>query len=154
MRLEVTLRARAIWLVGFGSRRRSIDAFGDVMEDVDDGGGLLQAHDGGVSVVCPLRSICPSSGSWSELALTAGLRGRPQAARDARRRRSSPTAPPIWKATRELWPDAIEQRCTVHALRNITSKLPDRLHRELKARYWAILDEATSAADAKAGLIR
>jgi transposase-like protein len=61
-------------------------------------------------------------------------------------------APGIWKATRELWPGAIEQRCTVHALRNLTSKLPQRLHREVKARYWQILDEATSAADAKAGL--
>jgi putative transposase len=62
-------------------------------------------------------------------------------------------APGIWKATRELWPDAIEQRCTVHALRNITSKLPERLHREVKTRYWAVLDQATSAGDAKAGLL-
>ncbi len=62
-------------------------------------------------------------------------------------------APGIWKATRELWPAAIEQRCTVHALRNITSKLPERLHREVKTRYWAILDDATSASDAKAGLL-
>lgn len=62
-------------------------------------------------------------------------------------------APGIWKATRELWPAAIEQRCTVHALRNITSKLPERLHREVKARYWKILDEATSAGGAKAGLL-
>src|SRR4051794_9273267 len=62
-------------------------------------------------------------------------------------------APGIWKATRELWPGAIEQRCTVHALRNITSKLPERLHREVKVRYWAVLDEATSASDAKAGLL-
>src|SRR5215207_1140085 len=62
-------------------------------------------------------------------------------------------APGIWKATRELWPVAIEQRCTVHALRNITSKLPERLHREVKARYWAVLDDATSASDAKAGLL-
>jgi putative transposase len=59
----------------------------------------------------------------------------------------------IWKATRELWPAAIEQRCTVHALRNITSKLPERLHREVKTRYWQILDDATSASDAKAGLL-
>ena len=29
-------------------------------------------------------------------------------------------APGIWKATRELWQHADEQRCTVHALRNIT----------------------------------
>ena len=62
-------------------------------------------------------------------------------------------APGIWKATRELWPAAIEQRCTVHALRNITSKLPERHHREVKTRYWAILDEAASASDAKAGLL-
>ena len=62
-------------------------------------------------------------------------------------------APGLWKATRELWPDALEQRCTVHALRTITSKLPERHHRELKARYWQILDDASSAADAKAGLL-
>jgi putative transposase len=62
-------------------------------------------------------------------------------------------APGIWKATRELWPGAIEQRCTVHALRNITSKLPERLHREVKTRYWTVLDDATSARDAKHGLL-
>jgi putative transposase len=62
-------------------------------------------------------------------------------------------APGIWKATGELWPGAIEQRCTVHALRNITSKLPERHHREVKARYWQALDEATSERDAKAGLL-
>jgi putative transposase len=62
-------------------------------------------------------------------------------------------APGLWKAARELWPDALEQRCTVHALRNVTKKLPERLHRELKARYWRILDEASSAAEARAGLL-
>jgi putative transposase len=62
-------------------------------------------------------------------------------------------APGIWKATRELWPGAIEQRCTVHALGNITSKLPERHHREVKARSWQVLDEATSTSDAKAGLL-
>src|SRR5215217_9464326 len=62
-------------------------------------------------------------------------------------------APGIWKATRELWPGAIEQRCTVRALRNLTSKLSERLHREVRARYWAVLDEATSASAAKAGLL-
>lgn len=59
----------------------------------------------------------------------------------------------IWKATRELWPRAVEQRCTIHALRNITSKLPERHQREFKARYWAVLDDATSASDAKHGLL-
>jgi putative transposase len=62
-------------------------------------------------------------------------------------------APGIWKATRELWGHAAEQRCTVHALRNITSKLPERLHREVKARYWQILDDAVAAGEAKAGLL-
>jgi putative transposase len=62
-------------------------------------------------------------------------------------------APGLWKAARELWPQALEQRCTVHALRNVTKKLPERLHRELKARYWRILDEASSTAEAHAGLL-
>jgi transposase-like protein len=62
-------------------------------------------------------------------------------------------APGLWKAARELWPAALEQRCTVHALRNITKKLPERLHRELKARYWRIFDEAGSVAEARAGLL-
>ena len=62
-------------------------------------------------------------------------------------------APGLWKATRELWPAALEQRCTVHALRNVTKKLPERLHRELKARYWRTFDEAGSAAEARAGLL-
>ena len=37
----------------------------------------------------------------------------------------------LWKAARELWPTAEEQRCTVHALRNVTGKLPERHHRQL-----------------------
>jgi putative transposase len=41
----------------------------------------------------------------------------------------------------------------VHALRNVTKNLPERHHRELKARYWRILDEATSVADAGTGLL-
>jgi transposase-like protein len=63
-------------------------------------------------------------------------------------------APGLWKAARELWPAALEQRCTVHALRNVTKKLPERLHRELKTRYWRILDEATSVAEARTGLLK
>ncbi len=63
------------------------------------------------------------------------------------------STPGPWKAARELWPSALEQRCTVHALRNVTKKLPERLHRELKARYWRILDEAGSVVEARAGLL-
>jgi putative transposase len=61
-------------------------------------------------------------------------------------------APGLWKAVRELWPAAIEQRCTVHALRNVTARLPERHHRELKARWWSAFDDARSPADARRGL--
>ena len=57
-------------------------------------------------------------------------------------------APGIWKAVRELWPHALEQRCTVHALRNVTSKLPERHHQEVKARWWKTFDEARSPGEA------
>jgi putative transposase len=58
-------------------------------------------------------------------------------------------APGLWKAARELWPRADEQRCTVHALRCVTAKLPERHHRELKARWWKVFDEAASPAEAR-----
>src|ERR671915_1400226 len=61
-------------------------------------------------------------------------------------------APGLWKAARELWPQADEQRCTVHALRNVTGKLPERHHRELKARWWGVFDDASSPAEARRGL--
>ena len=61
-------------------------------------------------------------------------------------------APGLWKAARELWPAAEEQRCTVHALRNVTGKLPERHHREFKARWWRVFDDAASPADARRGL--
>jgi putative transposase len=58
-------------------------------------------------------------------------------------------APGLWKAARELWPHADEQRCTVHALRNVTSKLPERHHTEVKARWWKTFDQAASPAEAR-----
>ncbi|MGH2743861.1 MAG: IS256 family transposase [Thermoleophilaceae bacterium] len=61
-------------------------------------------------------------------------------------------APGLWKAMRELWPRADEQRCTVHALRCVTAKLPERHHAELKARWWKVFDEAASPAEARRGL--
>jgi putative transposase len=57
-------------------------------------------------------------------------------------------APGIWKAVRELWPDTLEQRCTVHALRNVTGKLPERHHQELKTRWWKAFDDARSPGEA------
>ncbi len=63
-------------------------------------------------------------------------------------------APGIWKAVRELWPGALEQRCTVHALRNVTGKLPERHHQEVKARWWKAFDEARSPGEAHPGAAR
>ncbi|HXF97783.1 MAG TPA: transposase [Gaiellaceae bacterium] len=58
----------------------------------------------------------------------------------------------LWKAVAEAWPAALGQRCTVRKLRNLSAKLPERLHRKVKARYWAALDEARSPAQARAAL--
>jgi hypothetical protein len=51
-------------------------------------------------------------------------------------------------------PQALEALIILGFLRrNITSKLTERHHREVKARYWAVLDEATCERDAKARLL-
>jgi putative transposase len=42
-------------------------------------------------------------------------------------------------------------RCTLSA--NLTSKLPERHHAEVKARSWQILDDASSPGEAKTGLL-
>jgi transposase-like protein len=63
-------------------------------------------------------------------------------------------APGLVRAIEELWPDADRQRCTVHRLRNLLAKLPDRgdLHKRVRAAYWKALDEATTPAEAETGL--
>jgi putative transposase len=60
-------------------------------------------------------------------------------------------APGLIKAIDELWPEADRGRCAVHKLRNVIAKLPKRsgLHDQVKAAYWAALDEATDPADAE-----
>jgi putative transposase len=60
-------------------------------------------------------------------------------------------APGLIKSINELWPEADRQRCTVHRLRNIVAKLPNRpaLHERIKGAYWAALDEATDPEDAE-----
>lgn len=59
-------------------------------------------------------------------------------------------APGLIKAIGELWPEADRQRCTVHRIANIVVKLPDvgELRAQVRAAYWAALDEASDAADA------
>src|SRR5437763_10086448 len=63
----------------------------------------------------------------------------------------SDVAPGLIKAIEELWPEADRGRCAVHKLRNVVAKLPRRsgLHDQVKAAYWAALDEATDPADAE-----
>ena len=63
-------------------------------------------------------------------------------------------APGLIRAVTELWPEADRQRCAVHRLRNILAKLPKRpgLHDQVRAAYWAALDEATTPDEAEAGL--
>ena len=63
-------------------------------------------------------------------------------------------APGLIRAVDELWPDADRARCTVHRLRNLLAKLPDRpgLHAKVRAAYWAALDGATCPEDAEHGL--
>src|SRR5271154_4622880 len=56
-------------------------------------------------------------------------------------------APGNWKATRELWPPALEQRRTDHALRTVTGNRPDSHYQEVKARWWKAFDDARSPAE-------
>ena len=60
-------------------------------------------------------------------------------------------APGLIKAITELWPEADRQRCTVHRLRNIVAKLPNRpeLHARIKSAYWTALNEAIDPDDAE-----
>lgn len=61
-------------------------------------------------------------------------------------------APGLIAAIEDLWPDADRQRCTVHKLRNILAKLPEREHDRIKAAYWAALDDAQSACEGRDAL--
>jgi putative transposase len=51
-------------------------------------------------------------------------------------------APGLWKAVREIWPGVLEQRCLVHALRNLLAKVPQSAWEEVKAAWWAVFDGA------------
>ncbi len=56
-------------------------------------------------------------------------------------------APGLVNASEQLWPEADRQRCTVHRLRNVLAKLPERERERVKAAYWRALDQADSQAD-------
>ena len=56
-------------------------------------------------------------------------------------------APGLIQAIEQLWPQADRQRCTVHRLRNLLAKLPERERERVRAAYWQALDEAEAVAD-------
>jgi transposase-like protein len=63
-------------------------------------------------------------------------------------------APGLIRAVTELWPEADRQRCSVHRLRNVLAKLPERdgLHARVRAAYWAALDGAADPQEAEHAL--
>jgi putative transposase len=58
-------------------------------------------------------------------------------------------APGLTNAIEQLWPRAERQRCTVHRLRNLLAKLPERERERVRLAYWRALDEATDAGDGR-----
>ena len=72
--------------------------------------------------------------------LTHGSKRR----REETRRAAPPTRIAGWQTVARLPPTL--------PLRNVTGKLPERHHRELKARWWRVFDDAGAPADARRGL--
>jgi putative transposase len=58
-------------------------------------------------------------------------------------------APGLISAIEQLWPSADRQRCTVHRLRNLLAKLPERERERVRLAYWRALDEATGVEDGR-----
>lgn len=63
-------------------------------------------------------------------------------------------APGLSKAIEQLWPTADRQRCTVHRLRNLLAKLPQRERDRVRGRYWEALEDATDATDGRQRMAR
>jgi transposase-like protein len=58
-------------------------------------------------------------------------------------------APGLIKALEHCWPDSDRQHCTVHRLRNLLAKLPERERDRVRRAYWQALDDAIGEHDAK-----
>jgi putative transposase len=58
-------------------------------------------------------------------------------------------APGLIGAVEQLWPRADRQRCTVHRLRNLLAKLPERERERVRLAYWRALDDATGEDDGR-----
>jgi len=61
-------------------------------------------------------------------------------------------APGLIGAIEQCWSGADRQRCTVHRLRNVVAKLPERERERVRAAYWQVLDEAQSVAEGERGV--
>ena len=61
-------------------------------------------------------------------------------------------APGLITTIKQCWPGADRQRCTVHRLRNLLAKLPERERDRVRAAYWKVLDEAQSITDGEQGM--
>jgi transposase-like protein len=58
-------------------------------------------------------------------------------------------APGLIKAVEQCWPASDRQHCTVHRVRNLLAKLPERERERVQVAYWQALDDATSVSDGK-----
>jgi transposase-like protein len=58
-------------------------------------------------------------------------------------------APGLIKAVEQCWPASDRQHCSVHRLRNLLAKLPERERERIRGAYWEALDDATSPADGR-----
>jgi transposase-like protein len=58
-------------------------------------------------------------------------------------------APGLIKAVEQCWPASDRQHCTVHRLRNVLAKLPERERERVRRAYWQALDEAINQRDGK-----
>ena len=58
-------------------------------------------------------------------------------------------APGLIKAVEQCWPASDRQHCSVHRVRNLLAKLPERERERVRGAYWQALDEAINERDGK-----
>jgi transposase-like protein len=58
-------------------------------------------------------------------------------------------APGLIKAVEQCWPASDRQHCTVHRVRNLLAKLPERERERVRQAYWHALDDATDERDGR-----
>jgi putative transposase len=58
-------------------------------------------------------------------------------------------APGLIKAVEQCWPASDRQHCSVHRVRNLLAKLPERERERVRHAYWQALDDAINERDGK-----